>query len=259
VAVYPDGIYPVTKRPTYKQIDEVVKKYKESISETERTELKKQLLQAFHQYFMKYTMLLKGRVNDINNHDTLSFLSLFLTGREKTRSNFVNIYKYAIRVCKGMQMEDIYNELVTLFLELLDKFRFYPKATYASFTRYITKYMRWGIKAWVMRTAKELWNDYSEIPAGIPTPNHLSSMQHPEDIDLTDLRELDLSWVLSPQHPLFAQLSIHERFLLFMKFKEDVTSYSLSKQLGCTAGKIDLQINKAIRKLRNVLKGDKNV
>ena len=147
-SLYSDEDY---KWLNYKEIDQIVKKYKEATTETDKQFHKEELLHSFHKYFMKYVSLLKGTIGSIDNSDTVSFLALFLAGMKKGSSDYSNIHRYVMRLCRPLEDTDIYNELTIMFIELLDKFKFYPEI---SFSRYITKYMRWTIKAWIMDMAR---------------------------------------------------------------------------------------------------------
>jgi len=116
----------------YKEIDELVKEYKESNDSAVIDQRRKDLLRAFHKYFMKYVALLKGMTKNIDKSDTVSFLALFLSGA-KIFSDYEGIRKYIVRVCRSIEDIDVYNELVIIFLQLLERFKFYPSVSFSRF------------------------------------------------------------------------------------------------------------------------------
>lgn len=243
-----DRLYPTDekqKRLNYKEIDKIVKKYKEATDEDDRSEHREALLKAFHKYFMKYVSLLKGTIGNIDNSDTTSFLALFLAGKNKTSYNYLNIYRYVIHVCKQVEDVDVYNELVLIFISLLDKFKFYPEV---SFSRYITKYMRWSIKAWIMEMAKNPLNR---------TPLEYESYLEDNDVEVNsnsvniELPNMDLAWVSNASGSLFSVLSTYERFLLYLNFKEQLGIRQISERLGRAKDTIHTHLQQAIQKLRD--------
>lgn len=247
-----DRLYPQEeyKWLNYKEIDEIVLKYKETIDEKEIERHRASLLRAFHKYFMKYVSLLKGTIGSIDNSDTISFLALFLSGPGKNTRDYMGIYRYVRHVCKSQENEDIYNELAAMFLSLLDKFEFRPEI---SFSRYITKYMRWSIKAWIMGMSR---NPLTRTP--IVYDNWLSLINKipPTDIEI-ELPVMDLAWVSETQSSLFSVLTTYERFLLYLSYKEELGVRQISERLGRAKDTIHSHLQRALQKLREqYLKGE---
>ena len=239
-----DRLYPAEeyKWLNYKEIDEIVKGYKESTDDKSKQTHKASLLRAFHKYFMKYVSLLKGTIGNINNSDTVSFLALFLTG-PKSSYDYLGIYRYINHVCKQVDDVDIYNELVTIFIMLLDKFEFYPEV---SFSRYITQYMRWSIKAWVMEMAR---NPLSRSP--LEYEPYLEEISGESSVNINiELPNMDLAWVSETSSPLFSILTRYERFLLYLNYKEALGVRQISERLGRAKDTIHAHLQQALRKLR---------
>jgi RNA polymerase sigma factor (sigma-70 family) len=240
-----DRLYPQEeyKWLNYKEIDEIVRGYKEAADEQAVTIHRAGLLRAFHKYFMKYVSLLKGTIGSIDNSDTISFLALFLNGPGKGTNDYLGIYRYIRHVCKSLENEDIYNELATIFISLLDKFEFRPEV---SFSRYITKYMRWSIKAWIMEMAR---NPLTRSP--IEYESYLEDSTNPQIISINaELPIMDLAWVSKTSSPLFSVLTRYERFLLYMNYKEGLGVRQISERLGRAKDTIHSHLQQALRKLR---------
>ena len=241
-----DRLYPEKQSAwlNYKEIDKIVIKYQEATNEKNIAASKADLLRAFHKYFMKYVSLLKGTIGSIDNPDTMSFLALFLSGPGKSTKDYMGIYRYVRHVCKSQENEDIYNELVTIFLLLLDRFEFRPGV---SFSRYITKYMRWSIKAWIMDMAR---NPLTKSP--VEYNNYLSTITDkvlPVDIEI-ELPVIDLAWVSKTKSSLFSVLTTYERFLLYLSYKEELGIRQISERLGRAKDTIHSHLQQALRKLR---------
>lgn len=222
----------------YKEIDKIVHKHLEA-DETEKQRTKEELLKQFHKYFMKYTSLLKGTITRIDTYDTALFLSLFLSG-QKSRSDLFGIYKYITYICRPLSSTDIYNELVIMFLELLDKFKFYSKV---SFSRYITQYMRWSIKAWIMQLSRNPLHQS-------PIEYQIYNIEEGQFTINPELPELDLAWVNEATGSLFSILTRYERFLLYLSFKEGLGIRQISERLGRAKDTIHMHLQQALQKLR---------
>lgn len=245
-----DRLYPNSQEwLDYKQIDEMVKEYKCSETDKDAAFSKAALLRAFHKYFMKYVSLLKGTIGTIDNSDTMSFLALFLSGLQKTPKDYVSIYKYIVYICRQLEEEDIYNQLVAIFIELLDKFEFYPEV---SFSRYITKYMRWTIKAWIMEIARDPLTGppYAEIEECIEAEMRQNNVYYIN----TELPKLDLAWVSDATSTLFSVLTTYERFLLYLNYKEGLGVRQISERLGRAKDTIHAHLQQALNKLRDQYK-----
>jgi RNA polymerase sigma factor (sigma-70 family) len=247
-----DALYPVEefKWLNYHEIDEIVKGYQACTDEKSKQLHRAGLLKAFHKYFMKYVSLLKGTIGGIDSNDTMNFLSLFSSGEGRTSTDYLGIYHWIARVCSQLDEEDIYNELVVIFIDLLDKFKFVPEV---SFSRYITQYMRWSIKSWVMDMSK---NPIGRSPAteeAVDLCQDNTTFQGPH----VELPNLDLAWVFDTNSSLFSILTTYERFLLYLNFKEGLGVRQISERLGRAKDTIHSHIQQAIQKLRdNYEKGE---
>ena len=237
---------------TYKEVDELVRKYQAAESQEEKDHLRYLLLQAFHKYFMKYVSILKGTIGTINAPDTIAFLSLFRSKSQKQSKSLYSVYRYVIRVCENLQEEEVYNQMVTIFLTLLDQFKFQPEV---SFSHYITKYMRWSTKAWIMRMSSDplthsVHTDFL-VDGQEGDKEHQSNRSEMQlkELDL-ELPEMNLAWVMDAGSSLFSILTKYERFLLYLSFKEGLGVRKISERLGRVKGTVNAHMRKIIIKLR---------
>lgn len=235
-----DTMYPETKRLTFRQVDKVVAAYRTASTKKEKDQHLARLLQSFHNYFLKYANILKGRVDkdSIRDHDTITFLALFVptpTTRpmygapkgtpeqhEKSKRNYMSIVYNLKKICYSLSEEDVYNQLCLMFIELLNS---YEKRGNASFTYYITTYLKWRIQEWLMKLAKDPLN--RDI-----FPYDPDSLDESYRKGFSDLMKLDLNWVIDPGSGIFSILSIYERFILYLRYKEGLGYKRIAKRLG---------------------------
>lgn len=245
----------------YEEINTIVQVYKDELSSKQaKDQARAQLLRAYHKYFMKYVALLKGLTYVTTGKDTTLFLALFNSAATRKgqplRSANRIVHKKLINICKRFEAEEIYNELVTIFLRLLEKFTFKPGV---SFAHYVTQYMRWDIKVWLLKAIHEPVT-FAICDAGIATYGLPGTQTTPgEDQDeyygatqLVDLPELNLAWVAKPAQPIFAQLTHYERFLIYLRFKEGLSLKQISEKLGRNKDTIYVHLEKIMAKLRTI-------
>jgi hypothetical protein len=263
------------QRLTYKEVDVLVKKFQASKTEQQENFYLQQLLKSFHNYFLKYVTLLKGTLSSYVNTDTAIFLSLFLEGRPKNLKSFKIIARQLSQICSSLEEDDTYNELVIMFIHLLNKFEFRGST---SFSHYVTKYMRWDIKQMIMKMFK---NPINQNPVSWELnkkgrhlqlkSNNFHNQQslskryqksfYTEDTYdngiYSELPKMDLSWVISPGTELFGILSEYERYLLYLNYKKNLGVRQISKKLGRAKDTIHNHIQHAMEKLRtHYKKGD---
>lgn len=249
---------------SYVEIDKLVRRYKSpKTTQADKVKHRDQLLRAYHKYFLKYVALLKGLTSDLRGKDTILFLGLF-NGYQGSNSSPMHIrnkitHKKLIRACYHLETEEIYNELVSIFLILLEKFSFRPKV---SFAHYVTQYMRWDIKSWILKLTHEptTYARHNKTTSYIQTclEYEQEGMQTPYNIT-SDLQELNLAWVAKPTQSIFLSLSNYERFLIYLRFKEGLSLTQISKKLGHTKSTICTHYAKAIRKLQTIYHGGNQI
>lgn len=233
----------------YKQIDEFVHEYKLQPEGLGKQVVRDKLVMSFHKYFLKYVSLLKGRIGVSSQSDTILFLSLFLAKRSKNKFNLSSVRRYLVRVTQHLDDVDIYNELVVIFLDLLAKFKFCDGV---SFTAYIVCYMRWRIKKWIVKSSKDMVSVATQMGLMLDTVIDANPAPTNFDYDLT-LPEFNLAWVYNPQSIIFGQLTTHERFLLYMHYKERTSAEELTKCIRRSKVTLGIQLASIRRKLKVVI------
>lgn len=261
-----DNLYGPIERLSYQQIDKLVVSYQKHKEETPGKKLiREELVRAFHPYFMKYVDLLKNRTG-INNSgktfgfsfktkDTISFWALFGS------RNWDWVKKSIFHVCEPMEDQEIYNELVCIFLVLLDKFTFYSKT---SFAQYISQFMRWRIKKWLLTLWKQTSLTNQDLNQELLYIDNLDSILTLDSPCIQEQQEtsgqefknnmllpcMDLEWVSNCPTGIFAELSIHERFLLYLHFKENLNVREIQERLGKKKSIWALRLKEILEKLR---------
>lgn len=206
-------------------------------SKQERGKAQEQILEFFNEYLEKYVSLFTGAQVDLTNYDTRGFLAMFLTGRPKTIANLAMQRSYISNVMSKFSREDIKNELIVLFLGVLNKYRIYPGVNALN---PLTKFFRYRLKDWFNRIVKDaLFRvvDISQVNAGGTEDSGLDlgtwlDILEPVIIDFEEgLNQLDLNWVRSPQQKVYQNLTTYERYLLFLAFNQDLGVVQIAEKL----------------------------
>ena len=221
------------------EINQLVDKYVESNSEADKLEL----LKAFDPYFKKYAHILcSNKSVDITNKDTITFLRLFMTNEE--RSTAARIAAAAKTTIQHLRMvfsdctpEDVYDEMVLIFLEQLNRYRpmiadHTQHKNRISFTHYVQVNSRYKIKDLATVRGKDaLHGTYNiefndDMISGDPDP---SLVDGPADLDHDWVRGVTAGEV-------FGQLEEYERYLLYLKYENEevkpLSDYDLAKITG---------------------------
>ena len=244
------GEIPANTKHSLESIDKLVEEYKQASGDN-KAKLLVTIIKSFHGYLMKYVQLLTRNTSESQYYrkDTIKFFALFLAGEQKKANNYKKIHNSLKYLCLGLEPEEVYNELAILFISLLNTHT--PREN-VSFARYITLYMRWAIKDWLIKLAKE--KRIVIIPqADIEMEEEMSE----EDPNLlVDLPQMDLAWIINPDNKLFEVLTSYERFLLQQNFKEGLGVRIIGERLGRTKNTINRHIRHALKQLRKAyLKG----
>jgi len=242
----------VNPRRTLKQIDGTAAAYIKAYSSQnydEAARIMEELIEDFTPYINKYVALSKSKNNqDINNKDTQQFLALFLSPDKRRQVDMVSAKNFFQAVLEGLESEEIFNELVIVFIDLANQ---YDPSNRVGFTRYITQYMKWEISRWVKRFKTEPlvgMRPVFEFTEEIGPDDEFALMP-----DL-DMPEITLGWVFDCNRGPFAVLSHYERCLLYLKFKEGKTTDQIAEKTQRSHGTIVKDINEAISKVAIVFK-----
>ena len=206
-------------------------------SPKERSVAQQQILDFFNEYLEKYVSLFTGGQVDLMNYDTRGFLAMFLTGRPKTIPNLVMQRAYIANVMGRFTREDVKNELVVLFLGVLNKYRIYPGVNALN---PLTKFFKYRLKDWFNRIVKDaLFRivDISQVSAGGGEDSGLElgtwlDILEPVIVDFEEnLTQLDLNWVRSPPQKVYQTLTTYERYLLFLTYNQDLGVVQIAEKL----------------------------
>lgn len=222
------------------ELDNLVSRYK-----NQQPDALDIILHQFHPLITKYIRLLKGDSSPaLINYDTIQFLALFLPRQEKTMAAAGRVIAYLGQATAFLEEDDLYNEIVALLIECLQEFN--PKQ--GSSLGYLITRLRWKLRNWliwqVIRRPYDCCNDkrverWTEDPHGIhddlPEDLLLQADATQEESNpatrYEGLSEMDLSWVQQTDDPLFRELTIYERYLLYLYWKEELSFEEMSQVL----------------------------
>lgn len=237
------------------EINNLVDEYKR----TGDNKLRDKLIENFKPYFLKYVNLLCTRSNiDLNKRDTVKFLRLFAKQEvQETPEAFVTTARktvtYLRSIFKDCTKEDVYNDLVCIFLENLYRYKLKiashtPHKSRISFTHYILLWMRFGVKKLVITKSRDALSlarncEYVDDMDNIASTNHKYS------------QTLDLRWIRGETAgDLFGQLDEYERYLLYLKYDEDRDTLRSDYDVARTTGQERMYVRRRLIKLRDKLK-----
>lgn len=221
------------------ELDDLVSQYKNG-----HPELLDTIIKQFHPLITKYVRLLKGDNSPaLINYDTIQFLALFLPRQEKTFSSASRVISYLGQATAFLEEDELYHEIVVLLLECLQEFD--PKQ--GSSLGYLVTRLRWKLRNWliwqVIRKPYDCCNE-KRVERWIDEPDSFNS-DLPEDLifqsedtwqeetlqEYEGLSEMDLAWVQQTNDPLFKELSIYERYLLYLHWKMEMTFEEMAQVL----------------------------
>jgi RNA polymerase sigma factor (sigma-70 family) len=241
----------------FEEVNELVRTYHEAPDKATQALYRDKILRCFHRYFMKYVGMLKGYVDTMYSSDTRQFLALFLSNQEKNPYRLKKIMYQLPQIMESYSDDDIYSELVIIFLELLDKHEFRDNT---SFVHYVTKYMRWKIQKFISKVFRDPLNqsirsmdDYMPFRS-FPLVSTKKPVPIEDEIQVADfledqgrfnqgygaevapsclpMQQLDLSWISKPKSELFRCLTPYQRYLLVMKFGQGLSNQTIAEKLN---------------------------
>jgi hypothetical protein len=228
------------------------------------------LIEYFHGYIMKYVELLTRGIIAKQGHripsDTRKFLGLF---RPKESANIrplaaKEMQTIAERIPNAfisMTADDIYNELVVLFLELASKF----DSSIGGFTGYIGCHFKYALKQRMFQVQRDALNylnffeellDTEELDEDIDSdPDH--DFGDPETtlklFDTIGLSKLNHSFVSTPPLLLEKKLSKLQRKIIVMSCCENLSMNQIAQKLNINdSSKIKKDFDLAIQILRDI-------
>ena len=247
------------------------------------------LVKYFHGYLLKYmTLLTRGTISKDGKRipsDTKRFLSLFRL-KASDHSNSMGLGEMQMigdripNAFISMEADDIYNEMVLLFLSLARKFN----PDIGGFTGYIGHHFKYALKQRMFQVQRDALNylplyeqpiednDLSDISESVEDQitkkvNDTRSFfeeeeivhemedgyrdSNPQLLESIGLKQLNHSFVSSPPENLELSLTKMQRKILVLHFCEGLSFSQISKQLNFgNASSIKIEYDKAIDALQ---------
>jgi RNA polymerase sigma factor (sigma-70 family) len=227
---------------------------------------KMQLLEAFDGFLSKYVGILKGSVSlDSENSDIKKFKDLFISNR-----NFA-FYKPAALTHQLQAMytlvddRELKQEFIADFLTAIRNFT--PQKAKNGFLPYVIQYIRWKAKDKIDASMRHplflaRWNavvrrGQQDFAAQDVNPIDLAVCGDRDDsiedveADFYDgLSDMTLEWVDNCKDPLFKELNRYGRYLLYLRYKAEMTYDEIAEALNRSPRTVSEQIKRVIHKLR---------
>ena len=224
------------------------------------------LIASFDDYFRKYVAIMHGRGTgvNVNNSDTKSFLRLFMKKSDratqalyhKTVGSYIHMLR---RSLVSFSKDDLYNELIVYFLELLEK---YDTVTYKrgdkthriSFAHYAQVNIRYKLCRWIVKTSQDVitGRNWVEFDEDMVDNSGFQSWSYPEQPVGIDLK--NWVWGTTSTKP-FSDLTEMERYLLWLRFEGDPNDRKLStREMALLTGYHERTIIYKLNKIKVKLK-----
>ena len=219
----------------------------EDITFKEKQDVQMEIIESFHNYLTKYTELVKyGKVN-LTQKDSFIFLSLFASKVATASNKYEALRRVAARMPVTFfdwEIEDIYNELVVVLLEVAQKY----SNIEVGFTYYLQTFFRYAVKQWITKK----WHDahiYCDAKLEMDAKDLINSMENfeirmnynrlPKDLlDLNYLEDFGLGkieysekWIFSCNETPFSSMSISQRQIIYRRFGLKENFASIEKSL----------------------------
>lgn len=205
-------------------------------------DLKLSILNAFDFYFKKYANLLCSNSSvDLSNNDTIKFLRLFMS--KDDRLDQESIFSAARRIISFLRslfldstQQDIYDELVCIFLEQLERYK--PMITVnktvkerISFVHFVQVNIRYKLASIITKRSKDAMHRSSNI-------SFVEAYLEANTSDpCVNWAPIDMKWVKNETtSDIFNGLSEMERYLLYLKFEDEdkapLSDYDIARITG---------------------------
>lgn len=227
---------------------------------------KLQLLESFDGFLNKYVGILKGSISlDSENADIRKFRDLFISNKNFTFYKPAALSRQLQSMYTLVDDSELKQEFVADFLTAIRNFT--PKKAKNGFLPYVIQYIRWKAKDKIdasMRHPLYLarWN--ATVRKGQPgfnsqdiNPIELAVCSGKDDSQEENergfyqgLSEMSLEWVDECKDPLFKELKRYDRYLLYLRFKVEMTYDEIAEALSRSPRTVSEQIKRVIHRLR---------
>lgn len=224
------------------------------------------LLDAFDGFLNKYVGILKGNISlESENADIKKFKDLFISNRNFSFYKPAALTKLLRSLYGVVDEKELKQELIADFLTAIRNFT--PKKARNGFLPYVIQYIRWKAKDKIdaaMRHPLFLarWNAVIQkgqqgFNAQNINPIELAVFgdkdDNMDDIEASfyqGLSEMTLDWVDNCKDPLFKELSRYSRYLLYLRYKTEMTYDEIAMALNRSPRTVSEQIKRVIHRLR---------
>jgi hypothetical protein len=217
-----------------------------------------EILSYFDAYLEKYVNILLGASSDCNNYDTKGFLAMFLTGRPKDMGSLIAQKKYIGKVLSRFAREEVKQEMILLFLSVLDRYRIVPGVNALN---PLTTIFRWRVKDWFNKLVKDplaktyepsyVEDEEFSIESFIEKILDYSE----QDLDESTYSSFDMGWVYDPKDNVYSTLTRYERYILSLLFNQGMNSSEIGRVLSITKIEVAGMIEDILLDIRGAMDG----
>lgn len=185
----------------------------------------RELIEAFDGYLHKYLCLIRDGTVNLRDKDTRQFLYLF-KGKSPTSHDAYRILYVLHNICSHLSREDIYGELVVLFITAVKKYEKRP--TGPNFSGFLCNYFRYLVKHWLGRMSKDALSRSDLFPF-LPDKRIDRGTEQARTLRLTSAGDVE---IVDVRHPILKHLTEEERKILSLYYQEGYSDQDITSLLG---------------------------
>ena len=224
------------------------------------------LLDAFDGFLNKYVGILKGNVSlESENPDIKKFKDLFISNRNFSFYKPAALTKLLRSLYGVVDEKELKQEFIADFLTAIRNFT--PEKARNGFLPYVIQYIRWKAKDkidaamrhplflahWnaVLQKGQQGFAEQNINPIELAVcGDRDDSMEDIEASFYQGLSEMTLDWVDNCKDPLFKELSRYSRYLLYLRYKVEMTYDEIAGALNRSPRTVSEQIKRVVHRLR---------
>ena len=236
----------------YKTLNELIANYQKDIAKgIEQSPYLDQIMIQFHGYIEKYVDILhyKGANIDYTNMDTRKFISLF-SAEDAAGTTLKAKRAQLVRLTESLSDVDIYNELVAIFIKIIQR---YDSSKNVNAQGFVITQFRWRVKDWVLRLKRHVNHLDVDIDTAEYNPEFFHIFAKSDKAvqgDASLISDLNIRWLDDPGNEAFKKLSRYHRYLLFLRYGEDMPMTDIAKFFGKNKDTVFKHIKTALNSIR---------